>query len=94
MLHTERWRNLQLSVASPEEWAGSFITVSNQKIKAGSFISEETNTVPNKTTGLDLGFGNKLIKIFPLQKQSGPLKKKFKSHHRKPKNFKKTVNGK
>ncbi|NWU65085.1 SURF2 protein, partial [Pterocles burchelli] len=28
------------------------------------------------------------------KKQSGPLKKKFKSHHRKPKNFKKATNGK
>ncbi|XP_065552224.1 surfeit locus protein 2 [Lathamus discolor] len=28
------------------------------------------------------------------KKQSGPLKKKFKSHHRKPKNLKKAVNGK
>ncbi|XP_030317386.1 surfeit locus protein 2 [Calypte anna] len=28
------------------------------------------------------------------KKQSGPLKKKFKSHHRKPKNFKKVANGK
>ncbi|XP_051492781.1 surfeit locus protein 2 isoform X2 [Apus apus] len=28
------------------------------------------------------------------KKQSGPLKKKFKSHHRKPKNFKKTTKGK
>ncbi|KFO82505.1 Surfeit locus protein 2, partial [Cuculus canorus] len=28
------------------------------------------------------------------KKQSGPLKKKFKSHHRKPKNFKKAANGK
>lgn len=44
--------------------------------------------------GLDLGFGNKLINFFSLQKQSGPLKKKFKSHHRKPKNFKKAINGK
>ncbi|XP_023794038.1 surfeit locus protein 2 isoform X1 [Cyanistes caeruleus] len=28
------------------------------------------------------------------KKQTGPLKKKFKSHHRKPKNFKKAINGK
>ncbi|KAM9370825.1 surfeit locus protein 2 [Phaethornis superciliosus] len=28
------------------------------------------------------------------KKQSGPLKKKFKSHHQKPKNFKKVANGK
>ncbi|KFU90573.1 Surfeit locus protein 2, partial [Chaetura pelagica] len=28
------------------------------------------------------------------KKQSGPLKKKFKSHHRKPKNFKKATKGK
>ncbi|KAI1232157.1 hypothetical protein IHE44_0007219 [Lamprotornis superbus] len=28
------------------------------------------------------------------KKQTGPLKKKFKSHHRKPKNFKKATNGK
>ncbi|XP_009894581.2 surfeit locus protein 2 [Dryobates pubescens] len=28
------------------------------------------------------------------KKQSGPLKKKFKSHHQKPQNFKKTINGK
>lgn len=43
------------------------------------------------------GFGlwKKLINFFfSLQKQSGPLKKKFKSHHRKPKNFKKATNGK
>ncbi|XP_029856008.1 surfeit locus protein 2 [Aquila chrysaetos chrysaetos] len=33
--------------------------------------------------------GNKRVK-----KQSGPLKKKFKSHHQKPKNFKKATNGK
>uniref|UniRef100_A0A8C3JFY1 Surfeit 2 n=1 Tax=Calidris pygmaea TaxID=425635 RepID=A0A8C3JFY1_9CHAR len=35
------------------------------------------------------GVGNKRGK-----KQSGPLKKKFKSHHRKPKNLKKAINGK
>ncbi|NXX43155.1 SURF2 protein, partial [Tricholaema leucomelas] len=28
------------------------------------------------------------------KKQSGPSKKRFKSHHQKPKNFKKTINGK
>lgn len=43
----------------------------------------------------DLDVGNKLINFFfSLQKQTGPLKKKFKSHHRKPKKLKKATNGK
>ncbi|XP_052670745.1 surfeit locus protein 2 isoform X2 [Harpia harpyja] len=40
-------------------------------------------------TDVSRAVGNKRRK-----KQSGPLKKKFKSHHQKPKNFKKATNGK
>ncbi|KAM6243781.1 surfeit locus protein 2 [Porphyrio hochstetteri] len=49
----------------------------------------DVNGVGSGRTDVRRAAGNKRRK-----KQSGPLKKKFKSHHQKPKNFKKATNGK
>ncbi|NWX17359.1 SURF2 protein, partial [Aegotheles bennettii] len=76
------------SPAAPQTTKGSddFATDSENE---GAKQNGAMNGEDGGGTGVSRAAGTKRGK-----KQSGPLKKKFKSHHRKPKNFKKVTNGK
>lgn len=52
---------------------------------------EDSDTSSGQDAGMDVERPSALKRH---QKQTGSLKKKFKSHHRKPKSFRQTVNGK
>ncbi|XP_061332877.1 surfeit locus protein 2 [Pezoporus flaviventris] len=76
------------SSAAPQTTTGSddFATDSEDD---GIKQNGDTNREDGGRAGVSRASGNKRGK-----KQSGPLKKKFKSHHRKPRNLKKAANGK
>ncbi|XP_008937447.1 PREDICTED: surfeit locus protein 2, partial [Merops nubicus] len=74
------------SAPQATEGSGDFATDSEDE---GAKQNGDINGEEGRRTGVSRAAGSKRGK-----KQSGPSKKKFKSHHRKPKNFKKVVNGK
>ncbi|CAM9669263.1 unnamed protein product [Bubo scandiacus] len=76
------------SPAAPQTTKGSddFATDSEDD---GAKQNGAMNGEDSGRAGVSRAVGNKRGK-----KQSGPLKKKFKSHHQKPKNFKKAANSK
>lgn len=63
----------------------------SERKETGTMKEGDNDTSSEQDAGMDV---ERLPATKRHQKQTGSLKKKFKSHHRKPKGFKQTVNGK